>query len=98
MAEQDSTRVLLLQHGGLHGIDLVSTVKTPEESILKTVDDTSDISNLQSPRSSIRQRSLNISSIKRYLEESIDIYFSKHHSAGYKKNPLTFDLNDLNND
>ena len=97
-AKQDSTRVLLLQHGGLHGIDLDSRRRTPEESVLKTVDDISaekKISNLQSLRSSRRQRSLNISSIKRYLEESIDIYCSKHQSADYKKNPLTIDLNDL---
>ena len=100
-AKQDSTRVLLLQYGGLRGIDLDSRVSTPEESILKTVDDLSaekEISNLQSPPTSRRQRSLNISSIKRYLEESIDTYFSKHQSAGYKKNPLTNDSNDLNSD
>ena len=100
-AKQDTTRVLLLQHGGLCSIDLDSRVRTPEESLFKTVDDIStekDISNLQSPRSSRRQRSLNISSIKRYLEESIDTRFSKHESAGYKKNPLTIDLNDLNSD
>ena len=51
-AKQNITRVLLLQHGGLRGIDLDSSVRTPEESILKTVDDISteeDISNLKSP-------------------------------------------------
>ena len=100
-AKQDSTRVLLLQHGGLCGIDLDSRVRIPKESILKTVDDISTekyISNLQSPRSSGRQRSLNISSIKRYLEESIDTYFNKHQSAGYTNNPLTINLNELNYD
>ena len=40
-AKQDSTRVLLLQHGGLRGIDLDIRVRTPEEFILKTVDDIS---------------------------------------------------------
>ena len=92
VAKQDSTRVLLLQHGGLCGIDLESRVKTPEESILKTVDDTSHISNLQSPRSSIRQRSLNISSIKRYLEESIDTYFSKHQISWLQKQSFNYRL------
>ena len=58
VAKQDTTRVLLLQYGGLRGIDLDSKVRTPEESLLETVDDIStgkDISNLQSPRSSRRQ-------------------------------------------
>ena len=101
VAKQDTTRVLLLLYDGLHGIDLDSKVRTPEESLFKTVDDIStekNISNLQSPRSSRGQRSLNISSIKRYLEESIDTYFRKHKSPGYKTNPLTIDLNDLNSD
>ena len=101
LANQDTTRVLLLQHGGLHGIDLDSRVKTLEESLHKTVDDISaekHISNVQSPHSSRRQQSLNISSIKTYLEESIDTYFSTHQSAGNEKNPLTIDLNDLNSD
>ena len=101
LAKQDTTRVLLLQHGGLCGIDLDSRVRTLEESLLKTVDDIStekDISNLQSPCNSRRQRSLNISSIKRYLEESIDTHFSKHQSSGYTNNPLTIDLNNLNCD
>ena len=100
-AKQDSTQILLLQHGGLRGIDLDSRVRTPEESILKTVEDIStekNISNLQSPRSSGRQRSLNVLSIKRYLEKSIDTYFNKHQSADYTNNPLTLDLNDLNCD
>ena len=76
-AKQDSTRVLLLQHGGLCGIDLDIRVQTPEESILKTVDDISsekEIFNLQSPCSSRRQHSINISSIMGYLQESIDIF------------------------
>ena len=101
LANKDTTRVLLLQHGGLHGIDLDSRVRTLEESLHKTVDDMSaekHISNVQSPHSSRRQRSLNISSIKTYLEESIDTYFSTHQSAGNEKNPLTIDLNDLNSD
>ena len=100
-AKQDTTRVLLLQHGGMRGIDLDIRVRTPEEFLFKTIDDISteeDISNLQSPRSSRRQRSLNISSIKRYLKESIDTRFSKHQSADYTNNPLTIDLNDLNSD
>ena len=88
-----------LFYDGLHGIDLDSNVRTPEESSYKTVDDIStkkDISNLQSPRSSRRQRSLNISSNKKYLEESSDTHFIKHQSADYTNNPLTIDLNDLN--
>ena len=96
--KQDTTHVLLLQHGGLSGY---IRVRTPEESVIKVVGDTSAeniFSNLQSPRSSRRHRSLNISSIKRSLDESIDTYFSKHQSAGYKKNPLTIDLNNLNCD
>ena len=100
-AKQDSTRVLLLQHGGLCGTDLDSRVRTPEESILKTLDDIlteKDICNLQSSRNSRRQRSLNISSIKRYLEESIDTRFSKHQSVDFTDNPLTIDLNNLNCD
>ena len=100
VAKQDTTRVLLLQHSGLCGIDLDSKVRAPDESLLATVDDIStvkDFSNLQSPRSSRRQRSLiHISSIKRYLKESIDTYFSKHQSAYYTGNPLMIDLNDLN--
>ena len=101
VAKQDSTRVLLLQYDGLHGIDLDSRVRTPEESLLKTVDEIStekDTSNVQSPCSSRSQRSSNISSIKRYLEESIDTYFSKYQSAGYTNNPITIDLNDLHSD
>ena len=96
-AKQDSTRVLLLQHDGLRGIDLDSAVSTPEESLFKTVDDIStekDFSNLQSPHSSRRQRI----SIKRYLEESIDTFFNKQQSADFTNNPLTIDLNDLNCD
>ena len=93
-AKQDSTRILLLQHGG---IDIDSRVRTPEESILKTVDDIAEkeISNLQSTRSSRRQRSLNISSIKGYLQESIDSYCSKHQSAGYKKKFFNYPLEQL---
>ena len=76
--------------------------ESPEESFQKTVDDIStekNVSNQQSPCSSRRQRSLNISSTKRYLEESItDSSFSKHQSASYKRNPLTIDLNDVNSD
>ena len=99
--KQDTTRVLLLQYGGLCGIHLDSKVRTLEESLFKTIDDIStkkDISSLPSPRSSRRQQCLNISSIKRYLEESIDTYFIKHQSPDYKKNPLTIDLNNLNSD
>ena len=100
-AKQDTTRVLLLQHGGLHGIDLDTRVRTPEESLHKTLDDITteiNISNLQSHHSSRRQQILNISSIKRYLEDSIETDFRRHQSAGYKNNPLTIDLNDLNSD
>ena len=97
LAKQDTTRVLLLQHGGLHDIDVDSRVRTPEESLLKTVDNIStekDFSNLQSPHSSRRQRI----SIKKYLEESIDTYFNKHQSADFTNDPLTIDLNELNSD
>ena len=88
VAKQDTTRILLLKYDGLCGIDLVSKVRYPEESLHKTVDSIlteKNISNVQSPCSSRRQRSLNISSIKRYLEESFDTYFIKHQSPGYKK-------------
>ena len=37
--KQDMTRVLLLQHDGLHGIGLDSRVKTLEESLLESVGD-----------------------------------------------------------
>ena len=78
-AKQDTTHVLLLQQGGLSGY---IKVRTPEESLVKAVGDISAekvFSNLQSPHNSRRHRSLNNSSIKRYLEESItDTYFSKH--------------------
>ena len=101
-AKQDITRVLLLQQDGLLGIELDITPSTLEESLHKTIgDDIStekDISNLQSPHSSRMQRGLNISSIKRYLEESIDTHFNKHQSADFTNNPLTIDLNDLNCD
>ena len=52
-------------------------------------------SNLQSPRSSGRQRSLNISSFKRYLEEPIDTYFNKDQLADCTNNLVTLDLDDL---
>ena len=101
-AKQDITRIPLLQHGGLLGIELDITHSTLEESLHKFIgDDIStekDISNLQSPHSSRMQRSLNVSSIKRYLEESIDTRFNKHQSADFINNPLTIDLNDLNCD
>ena len=99
LAKQDTTRVLLLQHGGLHGVDLDSRVRTLEESLLKTVDDMSaekHFSNVQSPHSSRRQRSLNISSIKTYLDESFDTRFSKHLSVDFTDNPLAIDFNDFN--
>ena len=97
-AKQDTTRVLLLQHCGLQGIDLESRVKTLEKSLLESVGDISkekEISNLQSSRT---QQSLNISSVKRYLEESIETDFRKHLSGDYKKKTLTIDLNDLHSD
>ena len=40
-AKQDTTRVLLLQHGGLCGIELDSRVRTPAEPLPKTVDNSS---------------------------------------------------------
>ena len=40
--KQDMTRVLLLQHDGLHGIGLDSRVKTLEESLLESVGDISN--------------------------------------------------------
>ena len=98
LAEQDSARVLLLQHGGLCGIDLDSRVRTPGEALLKTVNDISTQKNISNLQSLCSSQSLNISSIKSYLEESIDIHFSKHQSADYTNNPLTIDLNDLNCD
>ena len=88
-AKQVSTQVLLLQHHGLRGTGLDSRVRTPEISLLKTVDDIStekEICNLLSPRSSGRQRSLNIALIKRYLEETIDTRFGKHQSTDYTNN------------
>ena len=97
-AKQDMTHVLVLQHGGLSGY---IKVRTPEESLVKDVGGISAekvFSNLQSPRRSRRHRSLTMSSIKRSLDESIDTYFSKHQLPGYKKNPLTIDLNDCNCD
>ena len=84
-AKQDMTHVLLLQHGGLSGY---IKVRTPEESLVG-ISAEKVFSNLQSPRSSRRHRSLTMSSIKRSLDESIDTYFSKHQLPGYKKNPLT---------
>ena len=94
--KQDTTHVLLLQHGGLSGY---IKVRTPEESLVKDVGDISAekvFSNLQSSRSSRRHRSLTMSSIRRSLDESIDTYFSKHQLPGYKKNPSTINLNDRN--
>ena len=38
VAKQDTTRILLLKYDGLCGIDLVSKVRYPEESLHKTVD------------------------------------------------------------
>ena len=64
-AKQDSTQVLLLQHDGLCGIELDVRVRTPE-ALFETVDNSS---------SEKDNSSLNISSIKRYLEESIDTHF-----------------------
>ena len=101
-AKQDETRHLLLQHGGLHGTELVITSITPEapsgESNFSTEEDNS---NLQTPDTTIsirRKRELNISSIMKYLEDSVDTHFTKHHS-GYTKNPITrytSNTNDLN--
>ena len=64
-AKQDSTQVLLLHHNGLCGIELDVRVRTPE-ALFETVDNSS---------SEKDNSSLNISSIKRYLEESIDTHF-----------------------
>ena len=90
--KQDMTHILLLQHGGLSGY---IRVRASEESLVKAVGDISAekvFSNSQSPRSLRRHHSLNMSSIKRSLDESIDTYFSKHQSAGYKKNPFNYRL------
>ena len=101
-AKQDKTRHLLLQHGGLHGIELAITSKTPEEpSGESNISTEEDISNLPSPDATIftrRKGKLNISSIMKYLEASIDTHFTKHHS-GYTKDPITrytSNTNDLN--
>ena len=101
-AKQDKTRHLLLQHGGLHGIELAITSKTPEEpSGESNISTEEDISNLPSPDTTIftrRKGKLNISSIMKYLEASIDTHFTKHHS-GYTKDPITrytSNTNDLN--
>ena len=101
-AKQDKTRHLLLQHGGLHGTELVITSKTPEEPSGESNFSTDeDISNLQSPDTTIftrRKRKLNISSIIKYLEDSIDTHFTKHQS-GYTKDLITrytSNTNDLN--
>ena len=101
-AKQDKTRHLLLQHGGLHGIELAITSKTPEEpSGESNISTEEDISNLPSPDTTIftrRKGKLNISSIMKYLEDSIDTHFTKHHS-GYTKDPITrytSNTNDLN--
>ena len=94
--KQNTTQDLLLQHHGLRGTELDIRVETLQENLLKTLDDVSaekDVSNLQSPHSSRRQ--WNISSIKKYLEETIDTRFIKYQSSGYTNNPLTIDLNDL---
>ena len=97
LAKQDTTRVLLLQYDGLCGIDLDIRDGTVETFLHKTLDDITtgnDVSNLQSPHSSRRQP--NISSIKEFLEESIDTHFSRRQFADSTDNPLTIDLNDLN--
>ena len=101
-AKQDKTRHLLLQHGGLHGIELAITSKTPEEpSGESNISTEEDISNLPSPDTTIftrRKGKLNISSIMKYLEASVDTHFTKHHS-GYTKDPITrytSNTNDLN--
>ena len=101
-AKQDKNRHLLLQHGGLHGIELAITSKTPEEpSGESNISTEEDISNLPSPDTTIftrRKGKLNISSIMKYLEDSIDTHFTKHHS-GYTKDPITrytSNTNDLN--
>ena len=98
-AKQDKTRHLLLQHGGLHGIELAITSKTPEEpSGESNISTEEDISNLPSPDTTIftrRKGKLNISSIMKYLEASVD---TQHHS-GYTKDPITrytSNTNDLN--
>ena len=75
-AKQDKTQHLLLQHGGLHGTELVITSITPEEPSGESNFSTEeDISNLPSPDATIftrRKRKLNISSIMKYLEDSIE--------------------------
>ena len=83
-AEQDVTRDLILQHNGMHGKELEGT------SLLQALHDTSmekDTPSQQSLHSTRQQRNVNISSIRRYLDDSVDTHFSKHQSD-YAKYPV----------
>ena len=91
-AKQDKTQHLLLEHGGLYGTELVITSITLEEpsgeSNFSTEEDNSNLQTPDTTISIIRKRKLNISSIMKYLEDSVDTHFTKHHS-GYTKDPIT---------
>ena len=84
-AEQDVTRAFLLQHNGMYGKELEGT------SLLQALHDTSmkkDTTSQQSLHSTRQQRNVNISSIRRYLDDSVDTHFSKHQSD-YSKYPVS---------
>ena len=93
-AKQDTTQVLLLQHDGLHGIDLDirdGTTQIPKEPLLKPLDDIStEIDNISLRLSDLSNliRVHNVSTM-RYLEDTDDTRFRQH------RDPLTTDLNDL---
>ena len=93
-AKQDTTRVLLLQHDGLRGIDLDirgGTTQIPKEPLLKPLDNISteiDNISLQLSDLSTLLRRQNVSTMK-YHEDTDDTRFRQH------PNPLTTDLNDL---
>ena len=93
-AKQDTTRVLLLQHDGLRGIDLDirgGTTQIPKEPLLKPLDNISteldNISLQLSDLSTLRRRQ-NVSTMK-YHEDTDDTRLRQH------ENPLITDLNDL---
>ena len=93
-AKQDTMRVLLLQHGGLHGIDLdirSETTQSRKEPLLKPLDNISaetDNVSLQLFDLSNLIKKQNVSTM-RYLEYTDDTRFRQH------RDPLTTDLNDL---
>ena len=69
-AKQDMTRDLLIQYDGLHGKDLVVT---PEIIIPDNISTEKDVTHLQSTDISRRQQNFNISSIMKYLDDSITL-------------------------